>query len=106
MMAERINVQPDALRQASREHRDTAEFLGSVPLVHNDIMASLESLGPIFSDLCVVGRELLENRRLCYEAQAQAHAELAENLNYAAQIWEHHDISSARDLGDIGQGTT
>jgi uncharacterized protein YukE len=100
-MAERINVAPDELRRAARDHQDTAEQLGAVPSRHADIMASLESLGPIFGELRDAGRELLDQRQACYEQQAAAHAELATNLQHAADVWEHQDSAAAAELGRV-----
>ena len=102
-MAERIHVVPDELRRAARDHQDTAEQLSTVPSRHADILASLDSLGPIFGELRDAGRELLDQRRLCYEQQAAAHAELATNLRHAADVWEHQDSAAAAELGRIAQ---
>ena len=59
-MAERLNVVPDELRQAAGEHRDTAEHLAAVPSGHADLLATLESLGPIFAEFREAGREEVE----------------------------------------------
>ena len=100
-MAERIHVVPDELRRAARDHQDTAEHLSTVPSRHADILASLDSLGPIFGELREAGRELLDQRQACYEQQAAAHAELATNLRHAADVWEHQDSAAAAELGRI-----
>ncbi|MCV7344533.1 ESX-1 secretion-associated protein [Mycolicibacterium rhodesiae] len=102
-MAERIHVVPDELRRAARDHQDTAEQLSTMPAGHADILASLDSLGPIFGELRDAGRELLDQRRACYEQQAAAHAELATNLRHAADVWEHQDSAAAAELGSITQ---
>ncbi|AKK25417.1 ESX-1 secretion-associated protein [Mycobacterium sp. EPa45] len=102
-MAERIHVVPDELRRAARDHQDTAEQLSTVPSRHADILASLDSLGPIFGELRDAGRELLDQRRACYEQQAAAHAELATNLRHAADVWEHQDTAAAAELGRIAE---
>ncbi|WP_445167880.1 ESX-1 secretion-associated protein [Mycolicibacterium sp. Dal123E01] len=104
-MAERIHVVPDELRQAARDHQDTAEQLGAAPSRHAEILASLESLGPIFGELRDAGRELLDQRQACYEQQAAAHAELATNLRHAADVWEHQDSAAAAELGRITEGS-
>ncbi len=103
-MAERIEVAPEELRRAARRHRETAEHLSTVPAVHGDVMASLESLGPIFGELAEAGRELLEQRRASYEQQAAAHAELADNLGTAADYWERQDADAARELRGVVDG--
>ena len=100
-MAERIHVVPEELRRTARDHQDTSEQLSTVPSLHADILASLDSLGPIFSELRDAGRELLDQRRACYDQQAAAHAELATNLRHAADVWEHQDSAAAAELGSI-----
>jgi uncharacterized protein YukE len=102
-MAERIHVVPDELRSAARGHQDTAEQLSTAPSRHADILASLDSLGPIFGELRDAGRELLDQRRICYEQQAAAHAELATNLRHAADVWDHQDSAAATEFGRIVQ---
>jgi hypothetical protein len=105
-MAEHLNVVPDDLRRAAREHRQTAETLGAVPLGHADVMASLDSLGPIFAEFRAAGAELLDQRRACYEQQAAAHAEMADRLHHAAETWEAQDAESAQRLRNITEGGT
>ena len=102
-MAECIHVVPDELRRAAGDHEDTAEQLSTVSASHVDILASLDSLGPIFSELRDAGRELLDQRRACYEQQAAAHAELAANLRHAADVWEHQDSAAAAEFGRIAE---
>lgn len=103
-MAERIHVVPDELRAAAHHHHETAEQLRAIPSEHGDIMASLESLGPIFADLCAAGRELLEQRSACYQQQAEAHADLAANLRHAADTWEQQDADAAAQLDRVIEG--
>ncbi|TGD90040.1 ESX-1 secretion-associated protein [Mycolicibacterium sp. CH28] len=105
-MAEHIEVAPDELRQAARHHQDTAEQLSAASGSHGDVLASLESLGPIFAELRDAGRELLEQRRSCYEQQAVAHSELAAKLQRAADIWELQDSAAAAEFRRITEGGT
>ena len=97
-MAERINVVPEDLRQAARAHREMADHLTTAPADNAAVMSTLGSLGPVFADLREAGAELLEQRRICYEQQAAAHAALAEQLSFAADIWCQHDAEAARAL--------
>lgn len=105
-MSEHLDVAPEHLRQAARRHRDTAEHLRAIPAGNADIMTSLASLGPVFADLREAGRELLDQRRFCYERQAAAHDDLAERLDHAAAAWEAHDTGAAAQMrsvtGDLG----
>lgn len=103
-MAERIHVVPDELRRAARHHQETAEQLSAAPDSHAQVLASLQSLGPIFAELREAGRELLDQRRICYQLQAQAHAELADSLRYAADAWELQDSNAAAALNRVVEG--
>lgn len=69
-MTDRIHVQPAHLRQAAAHHQQTADYLRTVPSSHDAIRESLDSLGPIFSELRDTGRELLELRKQCYQHDA------------------------------------
>jgi len=100
-MADSIHVVPGHLRQAAAHHQDTSEYLRTVPSSHAAIQESLDSLGPIFSELRDAGRELLELRRQCYEQQATDHADLADQLTVSATMWEQHEQEAARKFGDI-----
>jgi hypothetical protein len=102
-MAERLNVVPGELRQAAREHRQTAERLAAVPSRHAEVMESLQSLGPIFAEFREAGAELLDQRRACYEQQAAAHAELADRLSLAADTWETQDGDAADRLRALAE---
>lgn len=97
-MTEHLDVAPEELRSAAGYHRGTAEYLRAVPADNAGIMASLESLGPVFAELREAGRELLDQRRACYQQQAAAHEDLANQLDRAAAVWEHHDIDAATRL--------
>lgn len=100
-MADSIHVVPAHLRQAAAHHRETSDYLRTVPSSHEAIQESLDSLGPIFGELRDAGRELLELRRQCYEQQAADHADLADKLTASATMWEEHEQNAARDLGGI-----
>lgn len=100
-MAERITVVPADLRQAALEHRATAAQLSAAGASDAEVMASLESLGPIFAEMRDAGRDLLGHRRACYQQQADAHTELADTLAAAADAWERQDAEGARALRDV-----
>lgn len=105
-MADRIHVVPDHLRQAAGHHQETSEYLRTLPSSHQAIQESLDSLGPIFGELREAGRELLEQRRVCYEQQADSHSRMAENLTKSASMFEEQEAQSVqrlRRIADDGQ---
>jgi hypothetical protein len=95
-MADRIHVVPDNLRQAAGHHQETSEYLRTLPSSHRAIQDSLDSLGPIFGELREAGRELLEQRRMCYEQQADSHAKMADNLTKSAGMFEEQESDSVQ----------
>lgn len=103
-MPDRIHVVPAHLREAAAHHQQTSEQLRVLPASHAAIQASLDSLGPIYSELREAGRELLELRRECYEQQADDHADIAQNLHTSAALWEQHEQEAAGKLGGILDG--
>ncbi len=104
-MADRIHVVPAHLREAAGHHQETSEYLRTIPSSHQAIQESLDSLGPIFSELREAGRELLEQRRLCYEQQADNHAEIAANLARTANMWEEHESEAVGKFEQISDDT-
>lgn len=100
-MADRIHVVPDNLRRAAGHHQETSEYLRTLPTSHQAIQESLDSLGPIFAELREAGRELLEQRRMCYEQQADSHAEIAENLTKSASMFEEQEAQNIQRLKSI-----
>src|ERR1700753_1950978 len=98
-MADSIHVVPAHLRQAAAHHQETSDYLRTVPSSHAAIQESLDSLGPMFSELRDAGRELRERGRQCYEQHSPAHADLADKLTASATMWEQHERDAARDLG-------
>jgi Excreted virulence factor EspC, type VII ESX diderm len=103
-MADRIHVVPGNLREAAGHHEETADYLRTVPSTHDAIQESLDSLGPIFSELREAARELLDQRRQCYEQQAVDHANMAKSLKTSADLWEQHETEAAQKLGGITDG--
>ena len=104
-MADRIHVVPANLREAAGHHQETSEYLRTLPSSHQAIQQSLDSLGPIFGELREAGRELLEQRRMCYEQQADSHAKIAENLTKSANMWEEHEAEAVQRFKRISDNT-
>jgi len=97
-MADRIHVVPASLREAADHHEQTADYLRTIPSSHPAIQQSLDSLGPIFGELREAGSELLENRRQCYEQQADDHAEMARHLRSSATMWDDNEATAAGEF--------
>lgn len=101
-MPEQTHIIPLQLRQAAAEHAHAAEYLRSIPGSHPAIQESLDSLGPIFAEFASAGTDLLDQRRNCYHRQADAHAEMADNLTTVAELWTQHEATAAHRFGALG----
>lgn len=100
-MAERTHVVPANLRDAATQHQQTSDYLRTVPSTHPAIDGSLKSLGPIFSGLRQAATELLEQRRQCYQRQADAHAETADHLLTSVRLWHQQERDAAEEFDGI-----
>ncbi len=103
-MPDSIRVKTDELRQAAQLHREAAEQLAAVPSNNATVMATLESLGPVFAVLRDAGSALLEQRGACYRRQAEAHADLADQLSHAADVWDQREADAAAELRTVAEG--
>jgi len=97
-MADMIRVDLENLRDAASRHAEVADYLRTMPASHDAISESLASLGPIFGELREAAAELLEQRRQCYEQQADDHAVMADRLRESAVYWEGHESERAAAL--------
>ncbi|MCV7191754.1 ESX-1 secretion-associated protein [Mycolicibacterium brumae] len=97
-MADHIDIDTDELRRIADLHNEAAGYLSAVPATHPAIQRSVDSLGPIFSEFRSAARTLLEERRRCYQAQADAHQRLSQNLGASATLWQQQDAAGAETL--------
>ena len=104
-MADRIHVVPANLREAAGHHQETSEYLRTLPSSHPAIQESLDSLGPIFGELREAGRELLEQRRQCYQQQADSHEAMAGNLTKSASMFEEQEAEAVQRLKRVADNT-
>ena len=104
-MVDRIHVVPANLRAAAGHHQETSEYLRTLPSSHPAIQESLDSLGPIFGELREAGRELLEQRRQCYQQQADNHEAMAANLTKSASMFEEQEAEAVQRLKRVADNT-
>ncbi len=94
-MTQSLSAAPGELRRLAHSYRENAERLSAASADHAPLIEMLHSLGPVFAEVADAGRNLLEQRGVCYREQAAAHADVAEGLWQAAAAWEQHDTDSA-----------
>ena len=100
-MGESMRVSPEALREAARRHPEAADAFAAVPMSHPEIASWVASLGPIGGGMRGALLSLLDQRRACYEGQAQDHLDVAGGLVEAAARWESHDRGAAQEMREL-----
>lgn len=103
-MPQHIHVDQGVLTDAATHHREASDYLAAVPSSHAAIEASLQSLGPIYSEFRQAAGAMLEARKNCYDDQAAQHSEMADNLNEAAKTWDEHEDGSAAGFRNLIDG--
>lgn len=105
-MSEHIHVNENILMDAALHHQEAADYLASVAASHEAVQATLNSLGPIYSEFRQAAASLLEARKHCYDQQSEEHSAVATNLRRAVQMWteqEDHAATTFRGLTDEPQ---
>lgn len=99
-MAEKdiIRVDTENQRTAGTTHTDVAEFLRDIPTNHDEIIAWLESLGPIYKPLLPELRRVLDERHADYTDQADHHENLGAGLHASADRWDAHEDAAANQI--------
>lgn len=90
-MSDDIKLDPETIRRAAAGHTAAADYLRTVPESNADIMACLESLGPVYAQLREEGRTKLDERHASYHQQAADHEDAALGLNTVNAQWANHE---------------
>lgn len=103
-MPENVHVDQGILADAARNHRQTSDYLTTVPDSHEAIRATLSSLGPIYGDFRRAADALLDARKNCYDDQASEHLAMSDNLHLAVTTWNQHEQDAAKAFRDLTDG--
>lgn len=106
MANEEIQVSTENQREAATNHAEVAEFLRQIPQDQEQIVAWLESKGPIYKPLIPEVQRLLDERRAFYDDEAAEHEHLHRGLNKTADAWEAHEDQAISDINAAtGEGS-
>lgn len=81
----------EAVQRAADGHTAAADYLRAVPESNEGIMASLESLGPVYAGLREEARSKLAERKADYHDQAASHENAAAGLQTVNTMWDNHE---------------
>jgi len=90
-----IRVSPENQRDAGNVHGEVADFLKSIPTNHDEILAWVRNLGPIYKSVVPEIERLLNERHADYMEQAHEHEALRAGLHANADAWEDHERTAA-----------
>lgn len=90
-MSEDIRIDREVIQRAADGHTAAADYLRAVPESNEGIMASLESLGPVYAQLREEARGKLAERKSSYHDQASSHENAAAGLTTVNTMWDNHE---------------
>jgi len=100
-----ISITPQVLVDAATGHSSAADYLRTVPSSNDAIQACLDSLGPVYAELREEARLKLEERRQCYESQANQHQDTADKLRFAHRTWEQGEAEAEAAFRSLVEGS-
>lgn len=103
-MSDDIKLNPEVIRRAAAAHTAAADYLRTVPESNANIMACLESLGPVYAQLREEGRTKLDERHASYHQQADDHEATASGLNAVNARWESHEQDAKNRFSQLREG--
>ncbi|MEB3033899.1 type VII secretion target [[Mycobacterium] nativiensis] len=103
-MPQEIRVNQDVLTNAAGNHQEASDYLATVSASHEDLRATLNSLGPIYGDFRRAADSLLDARKSCYDDQSSEHSQVSDNLNLAVATWNRHEDDAAKTFRHLTDG--
>lgn len=103
-MPEKIHVDQGVLTNAAGNHQQASDYLATATASHEGIEATLNALGPIYSDFRRAAGELLDARKNCYDDQSSEHSQMSDNLNRAVATWNKHEEEAAKAFRHLTDG--
>lgn len=103
-MSETIKSNHEVISRAAADHAAAADYLRTVPESNDDIMACLESLGPVYAELREEGRTKLDERHASYHQQADDHDAAAAGLHAVNERWESHEQDAQTLFRQLREG--
>jgi hypothetical protein len=97
-MTQPIRINPQVLREVADHHYDVVSMLRSAREHGGDILAAVESYGPIMHQVKAAVAEVLQERADALDHHARRHSLASDELRRAAHIYTSQDDENARQI--------
>jgi Excreted virulence factor EspC, type VII ESX diderm len=100
-MAEPIRINPDVLREVAGGHDDVARMVEAARQRGADILAAVQSYGPIMHEVKAAVSDLLAERDTALAEHASRHRNAGTDLRVAAHTYTDVDDQNAEQIRQV-----
>ena len=100
-MAEPIRINPDVLREVAAGHEEVARIVEAAREHGGDILAAVQSLGPIMHEVKAAVADLLVERDNALAQHASRHRTASTDLRAAAHTYTDLDDQNAEQIRQV-----
>jgi hypothetical protein len=97
-MTQPIRINPQVLREVADHHDEVVSILRSAREHGGDILAAVESYGPIMHQVKAAVADVLQERADALDSHARRHSLASDELHRAAHIYTNQDDHNARQI--------
>lgn len=100
-MAEPIRINPDVLHEVASGHDEVARMIDAARERGGDILAAVQSYGPIMHEVKAAVSDLLAERDNALAEHALRHRNAGEDLRVAAHTYTDVDDDNAQQIRQV-----
>jgi hypothetical protein len=100
-MAEPIRINPDVLREVASGHEEVARIVEAARERGGDILAAVQSYGPIMHEVKAAVSDLLAERDTALAEHATRHRTAGTDLRVGADTYTDVDDQNAQQIRDV-----
>lgn len=100
-MTEPIRITPEVLHAVAADHDDVVGHLEAARERGDDILAAVDSYGPIMHQVKAAVRDVVADRDNALASHAARHRDVADELRRAAAIYVNEDEQNAAAIGQV-----
>jgi hypothetical protein len=97
-MTQPIRINPQVLREVADHHDEVVSMLRDARERGGDILAAVESYGPIMHQVKAAVADVLQERADALDNHARRHSLASDELRRAAHIYTNQDDHNARQI--------
>lgn len=100
-MADAIRIIPSVLQEVAGGHEEVAHIVDAAKERSGDILAAVQSLGPIMHEVKAAVSDLLADRDTALSEHATRHRNVSTELRVASATYTHVDDQNAGQVREI-----